>query len=200
MRHYLHKPSRFEPYTMQSSDHSKTLTFTVAVACHGRERSRSGKHKKPRTLLYAVLGTSVPRRLPRLKPLKISAEYSRRFGIESSYRQLNEARGRTSSRSPMLRLLYAGIALLLRNLWVLCRWIVSAHLGPGARSKDSLDLTFELLLDWLKHHLAQLLQEGEVGGGVGRSPQPELEGRVTDLHEQIHLHGPHPRPVQGIRG
>jgi hypothetical protein len=43
--------SRFEPYTMSSSDHSKPLSFTLAVAHHGVAQSRSGKLKEPRTLL-----------------------------------------------------------------------------------------------------------------------------------------------------
>jgi hypothetical protein len=108
--------SCFVPYTMSSRDHSKTLPLTVAVAHHGQERSRSGKLKAPRTLLYAVVGSSVPRCLGQLHPLGISQQYSHRFSIESSYRQLHQGRGRTSSRSPVLRLLYVGIALLLRNL------------------------------------------------------------------------------------
>jgi hypothetical protein len=37
----------------------------------------------------------------------------RRFGIESSYRQMNRVRARTSSTNPALRLLYVGVAFLL---------------------------------------------------------------------------------------
>ncbi len=44
--------------------------------------------------------------------------YRSRFGIESSYRQMNQARGRTSTRRPDLRLLYVGLSLVLRNEWV----------------------------------------------------------------------------------
>ena len=39
-----------------------------------------------------------------------------RFGIEASYRQLHEARIKTCTRDP--RLLFVGIALVLRNVWV----------------------------------------------------------------------------------
>jgi hypothetical protein len=49
--------------------------------------------------------------------------YRSRFGIESSYRQMNQARLRTCSRSPELRLLAVAIAFVLRNLWALCRWM-----------------------------------------------------------------------------
>jgi len=145
--------SGFEPYTMQSSDHRRQLSFTLALVRHGPEQSRSGKPKEPRTLLYAIVGSHARRHLRRLQPMRISQEYSRRFGIESSYRQLRQGRGRTSSRSPLLRLLYAGLALLLRNLWVLCRWIASAHPGPGARPKKKSTFTFGLLLDWIEFYL-----------------------------------------------
>jgi len=38
--------------------------------------------------------------------------------FESSYRQMNRVRARTSSTDPALRPLYVGIAFLLINLWV----------------------------------------------------------------------------------
>ena len=44
--------------------------------------------------------------------------YRLRFGIETSYRQMNQARIRTCTRDPVLRLLFVGIALILRNVWV----------------------------------------------------------------------------------
>ena len=56
--------------------------------------------------------------------------YRRRFGIESSYRQLHQARIRTCTRSPLLRLLYVAIALILRNVWV---WLHREVLAQGRR-------------------------------------------------------------------
>jgi IS4 transposase len=44
--------------------------------------------------------------------------YRRRFGIETRYRQLHAAHIKTSTRDPTLRLLFVGIALILRNIWV----------------------------------------------------------------------------------
>ena len=55
-----------------------------------------------------------------MTPPDIRENYRLRFGIESSYRQLNEARIKTCARDPRLRLLFVGIALVLRNVWV---WI-----------------------------------------------------------------------------
>ncbi|MBP3953789.1 hypothetical protein J8F10_00545 [Gemmata sp. G18] len=44
--------------------------------------------------------------------------YRERFGIETSYRQKNQARGWTTSTNPEYRLLLEGVALLLRQVWV----------------------------------------------------------------------------------
>jgi hypothetical protein len=42
----------------------------------------------------------------------------RRFGIETSYRQQNEAKGKTTKKDVVYRLLLVGLALLLRQVWV----------------------------------------------------------------------------------
>ena len=44
--------------------------------------------------------------------------YRKRFGIETSYRQMHECRIRTSTRKPILRLLYFALAMLMRNGWI----------------------------------------------------------------------------------
>src|SRR5262249_41988129 len=144
------KTSAFVPYTMRSRDHQDSLDLTVAAVRFQASASRSGRSQKsPRTVLYAMVGKELRRLLRFLKPAVVAREYARRFGIESSYRQLNEGRARTSSRSALLRLLLLGLALLLRNLWVLCCWIISAHRGPGARAKTGADFTLGQLLRWI---------------------------------------------------
>lgn len=49
---------------------------------------------------------------------KKSAQHRKRVGIETSYRPRNEARIKTCTRNPPLRLLFVGVALVLRNVWV----------------------------------------------------------------------------------
>jgi hypothetical protein len=56
--------------------------------------------------------------------------YRTRFGIESSDRQMNQARGRTSTQRPELRLLYVGTSLVLRNERV---WLHFAGLSTPRR-------------------------------------------------------------------
>jgi hypothetical protein len=72
-----------------------------------------------------------------------------RFGIESSDRQMHEARIRTTSRRPEVRWLYARIALVLRNVWV---WLHDALLSTprrGGRLIELERLRWETLLLWL---------------------------------------------------
>jgi hypothetical protein len=83
---------------------------TICVASKGYVEKKSGKRRRKK-LLYAVWKV---RRTPR----EIRETYRKRFGIETSYRQMNEARIKTSTRDPVQRLLFVGIALVLRNVWV----------------------------------------------------------------------------------
>ena len=61
------------------------------------------------------------------------ATYRLQFGIETSYRQLHEGRIRTTTRRPAVRLLYVGIALVLRNLWVWLHYTLLALPRRGGR-------------------------------------------------------------------
>jgi len=75
-----------------NSDRDGEFTFPVAIV-HQYSRLSRSKHKliPPRTLVYAVVGKRV-RTQTRLRSLtQICALYHERFGIESSYRQLNQA-------------------------------------------------------------------------------------------------------------
>jgi hypothetical protein len=77
-----------------------------------RVRACVARHRKTgEPLVYATWG------LVGWSPVQVAEEYRRRFGIETSYRQLNECLARTSSRNERYRLLLVGMALLLCNLW-----------------------------------------------------------------------------------
>jgi putative transposase len=85
----------------------------------------------------------------------IRATYRSRFGIESSYRQAHQARIRTSSRKPALRLLFMGVALVLRNVWVWLHAEVMAQPQRGARQLRPQSLCFARLLLWLLIEVAR---------------------------------------------
>ncbi len=72
-------------------------------------------------------------------------------GIETSYRQLGEACIKTTTRNPTLRLLFVGIALLLRNVWVWVHWVYLATPRRGGRKLNLHTLRFRTLLTWLTH-------------------------------------------------
>jgi hypothetical protein len=62
---------------------------------------------------------------------KVQQRYRRRFGIESSYRQLGQARAHTNSRNPALRFFFLALALLLIDLWVCLRCFCTRLMAPG---------------------------------------------------------------------
>lgn len=108
-------------YTMRSPQYGEA-TFPVGVV-RKYSKGRYGRHGIA-WFAYVLLG-------PIQSPLhQIYEEYRRRFGIESTYRLMNQVRARTSSRSPGLRLLYVGVALTLVNIWVYLKW---AYLGRPRR-------------------------------------------------------------------
>ncbi len=95
----------------QTKDKPKTsVTVNICVAAQYFTHKETARRRRKR-LLYAV---SKVRRTPE----EIRELYRQRFGIETSYRQMNEARIKTCTRDPALRLLFVGIALVLRNVWV----------------------------------------------------------------------------------
>lgn len=96
--------------TKEKKQTSTTVTICVAKKFYTEEDTSKRRRK---TLLFAVW--KVHR-----TPQEIREIYRKRFGIETSYRQMNEARIKTSTRDPAMRFLFVGIALVLRNVWV---WI-----------------------------------------------------------------------------
>lgn len=123
------------------------VEFDLAVVCHHTCGHR-GRHQRE-ALLYATWGLTQ-------RPLSwIRATYRSRFGIESSYRQSHQARMRTSSRKPALRLLFIGVALVLRNVWVWLHAEVMAQPQRGARQLRPQSLRFARLLLWLMMEVAR---------------------------------------------
>lgn len=62
--------------------------------------------------------------------------YRRRFGLETGYRQMHQARARTTSRNPALRLVLVGLALLVYNVYIRFRrvWRTTRAYGQRTRS------------------------------------------------------------------
>jgi hypothetical protein len=64
---------------------------------------------------------------------------------------MHQARIRTCTRDPLLRLLYVGIALVLRNVWVWFHWERLSERRGSSRRLNLNRLTFRRLLLWLQH-------------------------------------------------
>ena len=127
----------------------RRVDLVICAASKQYTHHKTGRRCQKK-LLYAVWQV-------RLTPIDIRETYRKRFGIEASYRQMNEARIRTSTRSPRERLLFVGIALVLRNVWV---WL-HFQLAKGKWSAEP-QLFFELLrfremLLWIAQVVGRLL-------------------------------------------
>lgn len=62
---------------------------------------------------------------------KAQQRYRRRFGIESSYRQLGQVRAHTNSRNVALRFFYLALAVLLLGVWTFLRCACTRVVGQG---------------------------------------------------------------------
>ena len=142
------RSSGWGSYTLTDAKKRKA-TISICVKCRNYrgQWKRHGRQK----LVYGYWG---------LKPSSyqwVYETYRLRFGIESSYRQMHQARIRTCTRDPLLRLLYVGIALILRNVWVWLHWEVLSHPRRGCRRIDLNQLPFRAMLMWLRQVAESLL-------------------------------------------
>lgn len=95
----------------------RELRFPLAV-CVSYQQGNRGKHR----LLVRVYVACDPDRTPK----EVETLYQKRSAIETAFRTMREARARTSTTDPTVRLLFVLVSFLLRNLWVIVRWGVLA--------------------------------------------------------------------------
>jgi len=138
-----YKRSGWSSYTLTDAKGNKARV-NVCVRCRNL-RGERGKHGR-QALVYAYGGGLKPGSYQWVKET-----YRSRFAIETTYRQLQQARIRTCTRDPLLRLLYVAVALILRNVWVWLHWQVLAERRGRSRRVDTNRLTFRTLLLWLQH-------------------------------------------------
>lgn len=137
-------------HTLKNKQRQATVSVCVAYRTH---RNRKDRRRVQQKLLFAAWRV-------RGAPKEIRDRYRTRFGIESSFRQLRQARIYTCTRNPHLRLVFIAVALILRNLWV---WIHATRLADGHREHLTLNpqrLRFKRLLDWLAQVVTTLLHDG----------------------------------------
>jgi len=157
LRALLKKNHGYYRHTLTSGDGKKRSTqLSICVASKNYRDKKGGKRRRKK-LLYAVWKVH-------LTPRAIRETYRKRFGIETSYRQMNEARIRTCTRDPAQRLLFVGIALVLRNVWV---WL-HFKLAKGKWSEEPtlcLELLrFKEMLLWITQVVQRLLHADQKPG------------------------------------
>jgi Transposase DDE domain len=147
------KTSGWSTHTLTDAK-KRTATVSIGVKC----RNYQGQWKRHgrQVLIYAYWGYQPA------SPEAVFQTYRLRFGIETSYRQMHEGRIRTTTRNPVVRLLYVGIALVLRNLWVWLHYEVLSMPRRGGRVILLERLRWETLLLWLLHVVEEELGTNDV--------------------------------------
>ena len=146
--------SRKTAYTFQSLQHGEWEVPAVVVKKYSKGRF---KRKGARWFAYAV------GRLPKsVEPHQVFEMYRQRFGIEASYRQMNQVRTRTASRNPVLRLLFVGLAFILFNLYIALRQQVAICLKNPLVPVSKSWLTLRRLVRMLAHAVEKLFDLADV--------------------------------------
>jgi len=152
LRWIKRQPAGWYPHTMKNR--KKQVPVSVCVGYRRHRNRKDGKQVKQK-LLFAAWRM-------RGSPTEIRERYRKRFGIETSYRQMRPARIDTCTRNPHLRLVFVAVALILRNLWV---WIHQTRLADGHGDDLMLPLErlrFKRMLDWIVHEVVTLFYDGTI--------------------------------------
>lgn len=137
-------------HTLTRGRQSATINVCVSYRSYRHHKTHKRRQQKLLFAAWRVRGA----------PAEIRERYRRRFGIESSYRQLRQARIVTCTRDPHLRLVFIAVALTLRNLWV---WLHATLLADGRGDDKTLHLErlrFKQLLDWIAQVVVAILHDG----------------------------------------
>jgi hypothetical protein len=142
---YVFRTWKVSGWSTYTPTDAKKRTARVSICVKCRNYRGQWKRRGRQALIYAYRGYRPP------SPDSVFATYRLRFGIETSYRQLHEGRIRATSRRPPVRLLYVGIALVLRNLRVWLHYTLLSMPRRGGRVIVLERLRWETPLLWLLH-------------------------------------------------
>jgi hypothetical protein len=152
LRRIKRQPAGWYPHVMK---HAKQLLKISVCVGYRRHRNRKDGKQRHQKLLFAAWRVHG-------SPTEIREQYRRRFGIETSYRQMRQARIYTCTRNPRLRLFFLAVALILRNIWV---WIHLTRLAEGSGDKLTLHLEllrFKRMLEWIVREIVALFHDGSI--------------------------------------
>jgi putative transposase len=141
-------------YTFNSPKHGELEVQAVAVKKYSKGRYN---RKGSRWFAYAVAG------LPKtLEPHQVFEMYRQRFGIESSYRQMNQVRARTTSQNPVIRLLLVGLAFIMFNLYIANRQQIAICLKNSTKPFSKFWLTLRRLVRMIARAVEDLFDLADV--------------------------------------
>lgn len=147
------KRSGWGQHTLTAGKHKATVS--ICVHCANRRNSRKSRGKGTKNgraaWVYAYWGINPG------STRWVKETYRSRFGIETSYRQLNEARIKTCTRNPLVRFFFIAVALILRNIWVWLHWERLSTPRRGRRRLRLERLRFKAMLLWLLHAAESVL-------------------------------------------
>ena len=146
--------SRKTTYTFHSPEHGELEVAAVVVKKYSKGRF---KRKGARWFAYAV-----GRLAKSMAPHQVFEMYRQRFGIEASYRQMNQVRARTTSRNPVLRLLLVGLAFVIFNLYIAIRQHIAIRLKDPSVPVAKSWLTLRRLVHMLSHAVEKLFDLADV--------------------------------------
>lgn len=135
-------------YAMKSQVYG-TVTFEVWVVCVYRN-GKYGKHGRE-YFAYAVYRVNLGVRA-------LHHDYRLRFGIESSYRLKNTCRIKTTSKNPVIRFLFVGIAFVLIDLWIYLLWTYVSLPRKGGRVVLRALFPLKLMLMFLRQAIDRQYQ------------------------------------------
>src|SRR5215467_5481197 len=121
-------------HRFRSSDQGELEVRVCVVRTIAKRRDGE---RKAQWLVYALIN------LDEMKPQRVRKAYRRRFGIESSYRMMEQVRARTTSKNAALRFLLMGIALVIINVWIGLQWRYLRVKARGARRVASKEFRLE---------------------------------------------------------
>jgi len=127
----------------------RELRFPLAV-CVSYQQGNRDKHG---LLVRAYVACDLADRTPK----EVETLYQQRSSIETAFWTMRQARARTSTTDPTVRLLYIFVSFLLRNPWLIVRWGVLATPRRGGRAPP-VWFRFEVFREWIDHALDETLR------------------------------------------
>lgn len=153
IKQYLKGRKSYKTTHTMNEGKDNEATFPLWVVC----KYRQGKRGKfgIEYLAYVVYKVDISLDY-------IYQDYRKRFGIETSYRLKNICRIRTTSKNPIVRLLYVGISFLLVNIWIYILWSKISKPRRGGRLVYHHLFNLKQMLVFLSNRVNQIYQLKEI--------------------------------------